>query len=96
MIDGVTEDGIHVEWHQEDRFADTTMEDGEYLETWVEFLPEEVLNHTAPAGSIPLILASAQLPQTKKRLRQWHGSLHLLLLNSRLHKRGYAVSGLQL
>ena len=57
VIDGVTEDGIHVEWHQEDRFADTTMEDGEYLETWVEFLPEEVLNHTAPAGSIPLILA---------------------------------------
>jgi dienelactone hydrolase len=31
---------------------------GEYLDTWYEYLPEEVLNHTAPKGSVPLILAN--------------------------------------
>jgi hypothetical protein len=30
---------------------------GEYLQAWFEYLPEEVLNNTAPAGTVPLILA---------------------------------------
>jgi pimeloyl-ACP methyl ester carboxylesterase len=31
---------------------------GEFLQTWFEYLPEEVLKNTAPAGTIPLILAN--------------------------------------
>lgn len=58
VIAGVTEDGIHVIRHDEERFAEIQTEGGEYLQTWFEYLPEEVLNHTAPAGSVPLILAN--------------------------------------
>jgi predicted peptidase len=31
--------------------------DGEYLQTWFEYLPDEALKGTAPAGTVPLILA---------------------------------------
>lgn len=57
VIDGVTADGIYVDWHQEDRFSDIQSDNGEFLQTWVEFLPKEVKNHTASDESIPLILA---------------------------------------
>ena len=58
IIDGVTVDGINVVEHQEDRFKDIVNESGEYLDTWYELLPDEALNNTAPAGTVPLILAN--------------------------------------
>jgi len=57
VLNGVTADGIHVIQHTEDRFNDLKTPGGEYLQTWFEYLPEEVLNGTAPAGTVPLILA---------------------------------------
>jgi pimeloyl-ACP methyl ester carboxylesterase len=56
VIDDVTKDGIHVIRHTEERFSDLKTEDGEYLQTWFEYLPDEVLNGTAAAGTVPLIL----------------------------------------
>ena len=58
VINGKTADGIYLFMHQEDRFAEFATESGEYLETWFEYLPEEVLNNTAPEHSIPLILGN--------------------------------------
>jgi pimeloyl-ACP methyl ester carboxylesterase len=58
VINNVTKDGIHVIGHSEDRFNRVKTANGEYLQTWFEYLPEEVLNHTAPAGTVPLILAN--------------------------------------
>jgi predicted esterase len=57
VINGVTEDGIHLIRRTEEIFKDVKTIDGEYLQTWFEYLPEEVLNNTAPAGTIPLVLA---------------------------------------
>ena len=57
VINGVTEDGIHVIHKSEETFSDLKTADGEYLQTWYEFLPDEVLKGTAPAGTVPLILA---------------------------------------
>ena len=60
VIDGKTEDGIYVVAHKEERFADmkSAENDGEYLQFWYEFLPEEVLDGTAPDHTIPLILCN--------------------------------------
>ena len=58
VINGKTADGIYLFMRQEDRFAEFATESGEYLETWFEYLPEEVLNNTAPEHSIPLILGN--------------------------------------
>ena len=59
LIDGVTKNGIHLIKHQgEDRFASMKTQAGEYLDTWYEYLPEEVLKNTAPKGSVPLILGN--------------------------------------
>lgn len=45
--------------HQsDDTFAEYKTSEGEYIDTWYEYLPEEVLNGTAEEGSIPLILAN--------------------------------------
>ncbi len=58
VINDATKDGIHVIGHSENRFNRVKTANGEYLQTWFEYLPEEVLNHTAPAGTVPLILAN--------------------------------------
>jgi pimeloyl-ACP methyl ester carboxylesterase len=58
VINGVTRDGIHVIGYSEDRFSDIKTSNGEYLQTWFEYLPEEVLSNTAPPGTVPLILAN--------------------------------------
>ncbi len=58
IMDGVTVDKVHVVEHQEDRFKDMVSATGEYLDTWYELLPEEVKNNTAPAHSVPLVLAN--------------------------------------
>lgn len=57
VINGVTADGIHVIHHSEETFSDFKTAEGEYLQTWFEYLPEEVINGTAPKGTVPLILA---------------------------------------
>ena len=58
IIDGKTKEGIYVIEHVEDRFKDIADENGEYLQTWYEFLPEEVLNNTAPEHSVALWLSN--------------------------------------
>lgn len=59
VVDGKTADGLYVIMHQEDRFADMKAPDnGEWLQTWFEYLPEEIVNCTAAEHSIPLILAN--------------------------------------
>jgi predicted peptidase len=59
LINGVTSNGIHLIKHQgEDRFANMKTQAGQYLDTWYEYLPDEVLNKTAAKGSVPLILGN--------------------------------------
>ena len=59
LINDVTKNGIHLISHQgEDRFARMKSQAGEYLDTWYEYMPEEVLNKTAAKGSVPLILGN--------------------------------------
>ncbi len=66
LINGRTVDGINIFTHQEDRFSSVKtgpsesrgvkLPGGEYLETWYEYLPDEVLDGTAPDESIPLLV----------------------------------------
>jgi dienelactone hydrolase len=56
VINGATADGIRVIHKRSEEFSSMKNGNGEYLQTWVEFLPEEVLNGTAKAGSVPLVL----------------------------------------
>lgn len=58
ITDGVTVDKVYVVEHQEDRFKSVVSENGEYLDTWYELLPEEVKNNTAAKHSVPLVLAN--------------------------------------
>ena len=59
LIKGVTKDGIHLIAHQgEDRFSGMKSSKGDYLDTWYEYVPEEVLNGTAAKGTVPLILGN--------------------------------------
>ena len=59
IVNGRTADGLVVTEHHEDRFKDICREDnGEYIDTWWEVLPEEVLNGTAPEHSVPLVLCN--------------------------------------
>jgi hypothetical protein len=58
LLDGMTPDGLKVVEHIEDRFNSITTDKGEYLQYWLEVLPKEVLDNTAPAGSVPLVLAT--------------------------------------
>ena len=58
VLNGVTADGIYLIEHQENRFADIKAKNGDYLQTWYEFLPAEVLDRTAAEHSIPLILCN--------------------------------------
>lgn len=59
VINGVTRDGIHLISHQgESRFAGIKSAKGDYLDTWYEYIPEEVLNNTAAKGTVPLILGN--------------------------------------
>ena len=56
IINGSTVDGINIFTHQEDRFSSVATPEGEFLETWYEYLPDEVLNGTAPDGTVPLLV----------------------------------------
>lgn len=44
--------------HDGELFSDLKTEEGDYLDNWYEVLPQEVLNNTAPAHSVPLLLAN--------------------------------------
>ena len=57
VINSKTMDGIHVIGHIEESLPDANPE-GQYLQTWFEYIPEEVLNKTALPETIPLILAN--------------------------------------
>ena len=57
VMNGVTRDGIHLIRKTSEMFSDMRSKDGEYLQTWFEYLPREVLQGTVPAGTVPLILA---------------------------------------
>ncbi len=56
LVDGVTADGIHEFTRVDDRFAAIQTPKGEYLQTWFEYIPEEIVNGTAKPGTIPMIL----------------------------------------
>lgn len=59
LLNGVTRNGIHLIKNQGvDRFAAIKSDQGEYLDVWYEYVPEEVLHNTAPRGSVPLILGN--------------------------------------
>jgi len=59
LIGKVSKNGIHLISHQgEERFAAMKSPAGESLDTRYEYLPEEVLNKTAPKGSVPLLLGN--------------------------------------
>jgi dienelactone hydrolase len=54
---GVTPGGISVIPRQQDRFSSIKTAAGEYLQTWVEYVPKEVLEGKAAPGSVPLVMA---------------------------------------
>jgi hypothetical protein len=58
VVDGATPDGLTVTEHKEDRFRSMATDKGEYLQYWLEVLPKEVRDGTAPKGTVPLILAT--------------------------------------
>ncbi len=57
VANGVTPGGITVTAHQEDKFSGIKTPAGEYLQTWYEYVPKEVLDGKAAPGSVPLVLA---------------------------------------
>ena len=57
LINGKTVDGIYEFTRVDERFSNVKTDAGEYLQTWYEYLPEEMVNGTAADGSIPMILA---------------------------------------
>jgi hypothetical protein len=57
LINGVTGDGIYEFTRVDERFSDMKTTEGEYLQTWYEYLPEEIVKGTAKNGTIPMILA---------------------------------------
>ena len=58
VIKGRTGSGINYIAHQGDaRFSDIKADNGEYMDVWYEYVPDEVLDNTAPKGSVPMILA---------------------------------------
>ena len=58
IVNNVTEKGrLHVSFHQEEIFKDLKTKYDQYLQTWYDFIPQDVLDGTAAKGSVPLILA---------------------------------------
>ncbi len=54
---GVTQDGVSLFPHQEDRFSSIQTAAGEYLQTWYEYVPGEVLQNRVASGTVPLVIA---------------------------------------
>jgi hypothetical protein len=58
IVDGVTARGrLHVSFRQEEIFRDLKTRYDQYLQSWYECIPQDVLEGTAARGSVPLILA---------------------------------------
>lgn len=58
VVDGVTARGrLHVSFHQEEMFSDLKTKYDQYLQSWYEFIPQDVQDGTAARGSVPVILA---------------------------------------
>ena len=57
MINDVTPNGIVMITHQQDDFADIVTARGEYLQTWYEYVPQEVLDGKVLDHSVPLVMA---------------------------------------
>ncbi len=57
VINGVATGGISVFSHQEDRFSSIKSKTGEYMQTWYEYVPGEVLQNRVAPGTVPLIIA---------------------------------------
>jgi pimeloyl-ACP methyl ester carboxylesterase len=57
VFNAATRDGIRVFERKDDRFRSLAAPNGEYLQTWFDYLPTEVLEGTAARGSVPLVLA---------------------------------------
>jgi pimeloyl-ACP methyl ester carboxylesterase len=57
VFNGKTRDGIQVIDHKDERFRKLAAPNGEYLQTWFDYLPAEVLDGTAAKASVPLVLA---------------------------------------
>jgi pimeloyl-ACP methyl ester carboxylesterase len=57
VTNGVAPDGISVFPHQEDKFSSIKTKTGEYLQTWYEYVPGEVLQNRVAPGSVPLVIA---------------------------------------
>jgi poly(3-hydroxybutyrate) depolymerase len=57
VFNSSTRDGIQVIERRDDRFRELAAANGEYLQTWFDYLPTEVLDGTAARASVPLVLA---------------------------------------
>ena len=57
VANGATPGGISVFAHREDKFSSIKTAAGEYLQTWFEYVPREVLEGKAAPGSVPLVMA---------------------------------------
>ncbi|MDM7996310.1 MAG: alpha/beta hydrolase [Acidobacteriota bacterium] len=57
VTNGVAPDGISVFPHQEDRFSGIKTKAGEYMQTWYEYVPREVLENRVAPGTVPLVIA---------------------------------------
>ncbi len=59
IINGVTPDGIHVvECQDEELLKDYPTSKGEFVTTWYEFLPDEMVNGAVAEHSVPLIVVN--------------------------------------
>ncbi len=57
VFHSATRDGIQVIERKDERFSKLAAPNGEYLQTWFDYLPREVVDGTAAKGSVPLVLA---------------------------------------
>lgn len=57
VINGKTVDGLYLFECRDERWSSITTDAGEYLQTWYEYVPEEIVKGTAKEGTIPMILA---------------------------------------
>jgi hypothetical protein len=57
VTNGVASGGISVFFHQEDRFSGNKSKTGEYMQTWYEYVPNEVLQNRVAKGTVPLVIA---------------------------------------
>jgi len=57
VTNGVAPDGVSVFPHQEDKFSGIKTKAGEYMQTWYEYVPSEVLQNRVAPGTIPLVIA---------------------------------------